>query len=207
MGWNGLLSELEREFAVPADLLKVYNISDVDRECDYQCYVTGSNREKKLSELAQLQDEGQYELDLELPCADANELTRIKVNSGRCSIISKKDLLELDTPGKEYKIKLESTGFRRKPKGKKLKIVTNSLKDGHQYKKFVVEDDPASSIEIDMKDTENPSVAVVKNRDSKMIDPDEVAMFFHNAQLQLGKRISGEIAIGTLNLLTFVSPL
>jgi len=77
--WNGFLKALEQEFAVPVDLLQLYSSSDEERECNYLDYVT--EKDKKLVELAGLQEGSQYEMDLELPSADSNEPSRITVVS------------------------------------------------------------------------------------------------------------------------------
>jgi len=205
--WNGFLNELEREFAVPRDLLKIYNISDHDRLYNCQCYVTDSDKEKKLIELTGLEQDGQYEFDLELPHANNNDLTKIKVNSGRCTIISKKKLIELDNPRKEYKIKLDNTGFRSKTKGKKLKVVTNSSEEGHKFKKYIVEDVPNSRIEIGMKDMENPVVELFdlgNRRSIKSVDFEDIDIMLHGAEPLAGTAVK-EAAMGILtNMFTYV---
>merc|ERR1711935_704796 len=93
--WNGFIGELVQEFAVPEELLKLYNISDVERENDLN--VSDTDKEKKLIEIGGLQDNGQYEFDLELPSAVASLQTKIKILSGKCSIIAyKEEVFELD---------------------------------------------------------------------------------------------------------------
>ena len=84
--WNGFLKALEQELAVPVALLQLYSSSDEERECNYLDYVT--EKDKKLVEIAGLQEGSQYEMDLELPSADSNEPSRITVVSGGCTILA-----------------------------------------------------------------------------------------------------------------------
>ena len=108
--WNEFLNQLTQEFAVPEDLLKLYNVSDIEREYDFQNFIT--EKDKKLIEIAGIEPDGQYEFDLELPCANGSDPTKIKLLSGRCSIIAHdRRLIELAKPGSEKKIVLDQTGF------------------------------------------------------------------------------------------------
>jgi hypothetical protein len=110
--WNGFLNKLVKEFAVQEELLKLYNVSDIDRKHDFQNYITGVNKDKKLIEIAGLQPNGQYEFDLELPTADARDPTEIKVLSGNCSILAHDEkIFNLDNSRSEYKIHLPTTGW------------------------------------------------------------------------------------------------
>ena len=109
--WNGFLKKLVKEFAVQEELLKLYNVSDIDRKHDFQNYITGVNKDKKLIEIAGLQPDGQYEFDLELLTASSDP-TEIKILSGNCSIIAKdKEIFNLDNSRSEYKIQLPTTGW------------------------------------------------------------------------------------------------
>ena len=109
--WNEFLNELVEEFAVQEKLLELYNICDIDRKFNFQNYVTGTNRDKKLMEIAGLQLNGEYEFDLELLTASSDP-TEIKILSGNCSIIAQdKEIFNLDNSRSEYKIQLPTTGW------------------------------------------------------------------------------------------------
>jgi len=204
--WNGFLKALEQEFAVPVDLLQLYSSSDEERECNYLDYVT--EKDKKLVELAGLQEDSQYEMDLELPSADSNEPSRITVVSGGCTILAhNRKAMELNESGSPYRIRLENSGFRsKKAKGKKLKVVTKSSEEGYQFKQYRIPDEPKSRVEIEMKDMENPTVTLVQiqNRSSHVIDF-EVDDFLHNTQPLSARKVAEEVAVGTLNLFTFIT--
>lgn len=207
MTWNEFLTKLTQEFAVPEDLLKLYNVSDIEREYDFQNFIT--EKDKKLIEIAGIEPDGQYEFDLELPCANGTDPTKIKLLSGRCSIIAHdRKLIELAKPGSEKKIVLDQTGFRRKPKGRKLKIVTSLTEEGHQYRKYIVEDLPNSRIDIEMNDEENPTVTLfLKDGTSRPIDFVVDDVLLHNTEAMgdmLKKRAASALG-GVLHLFTVIT--
>ena len=111
--WNGFLVELSKNIATPVDLVKLYKATDIERRFNYREYITDDDKNKKLIDIAGLEGDGEYEFDLELPCAAEPTPTKIKALN-RCSIIGCGDkVFELDKPGSEYKIALECTGWVR----------------------------------------------------------------------------------------------
>ena len=106
------MNQLVQEFATPEDLLKLYSISDIDREYNLQNYATGANKDKKLIEIAGVQPDGHYEFDMELPAANVRDPIKIKAVSERCSVLlDTHEVFDLKNPGSEYKIQLPTTGF------------------------------------------------------------------------------------------------
>jgi len=205
--WNGFMNQLVQEFATPEDLLRLYSISDIDREHNLQNYVTGTNKDKRLIEIARAQPDGQYEFDLELPAAAPANPTKVKAVSERFSVILDNEVFDLENPGFEYKIQLQSTGFRRRPSGRKLKLITSSSEEKYQYRKYVVEDVPNSRIQIEMDDEENPIVTLVQIGcgTPTIVDHDEDGVFLRNIDPLTGKQVIEQVGIGLLNVFTFLT--
>ena len=108
------MDELSQEFAVPVEMLKLYNTTDIERENDIR--ISENDRDQKLIDICGLQEDGQYELDLELPAAISTLQTKIKIVSGKCSIIAyKEQVFELDNPESDYMIALKKTSFVSRP--------------------------------------------------------------------------------------------
>ena len=97
---------------------------------------------------------------------------------------------------------------RRKPKGRKLRVVTSLTEEGYQYRKYVVEDLPNSRIEIEMKDEENPTVTLFLNDGtSRPIDFEVDDVLLHNAEAltdTLKKRAASALG-GALHLFTVIT--
>merc|ERR1711935_841735 len=181
------------------ELLKLYNVSDIDRKHNFQNYVTGANKDKKLIEIAGLQPDCQYEFDLELHTADARDPTEIKVLSGNCSIIAHDEgIFNLDSSRSEYRIQLQTTGWRKGPKGRKLKLVMDSSEERYQYRQYVVEDAPKSRVEIEMKDKEYPTVTLFElgSQNSRVITFEKDDVLLRNTEPLTGKQVVEVIAGG-----------
>lgn len=209
--WNGFLVELAKKIATPVDLVKLYKTTDVDRRFNYRYYITDSDKAKKLIDIAGLQADGEYDFDLELPCAAGDVTDILALN--KCQIIGcGNKIYELNKSQKPFKIALDSTGWRKRPKFKKLKFVT---KDGRpneiQYKKYLIEEDRNGKIQIDMieNNMSDPLVTFFgQNEAPEVVEATQDDILYLNNEAVTGKKIvegAGGALVGLFNFVTSVA--
>ena len=75
------------------------------------CAKNAIDKDKRLSDIDGIKEDGQYEFDVEEPSA-AGAPSNIKILAGTCSILGEKnEVFELKSSEPEYRIMLKETGF------------------------------------------------------------------------------------------------
>ena len=97
---------------------------------------------------------------------------------------------------------------RKKPKYKKLKVVTDSSEEKIQFRKYLIEKDPKFKVQIEMDDTNDPIVTLLEpNGNAKIIEAiedDIILKNHHDISNQVLQGATGAL-MGLFNFITSIA--